>query len=493
MGESSHGPEDGGMTDDTPPPAAVSEPPRPTRPPLERSRDRRVVAGVCGGLGRHLDIDPVVFRVVIAVLCLSGGVGLFIYGLAWLIVPVESTGRNELQRLLSGRVDGQSLGAVLVTVLGTGIFFSYMGSSGHIFPLLLIALLAFAALRYDPAKHPRRRGQLPLPGDPGDVEPGSSSGFQGTIFGVTFSTAPSAPPQQPTVPVPPAAPSWWQRPDPLLKDTAVTDSAVRESAAEGSGDAGDAGWQDPLLKSPLLTDGPQDAAPVSDPGRTTPPPWTPYAPPAQPSGSAPRREPRQRSFLGSAFFFLALITGGGMWWVAAKQHHSVNVLAVLASALLVLGLGLIVCSIWGRGRSLAVWATLLTLGVVAVGASPVQLHTSYQHQVWAPVAAGTLQPSYDLGTGDATLDLSKLATAPGQTVSSDVHLGVGRLRVILPPGVEVRIGAHVGVGSMHFPDDGRSGGLSESRNADLNPGAAATHGLIDLKLNIGAGDLEVTQ
>ena len=128
------------MTDDAAPPEAVPEDggqrPRSTRPPLERSRDRRVVAGVCGGLGRHLDIDPVVFRVVIAVLCFSGGVGLFIYGLAWLIVPVERTRRNELQRLLSGRVDGQSLGAVLVTVLGTGIFFSYMGSSGKMWPLL---------------------------------------------------------------------------------------------------------------------------------------------------------------------------------------------------------------------------------------------------------------------------------------------------------------------------------------------------------------------
>ena len=32
------------------------------RPPLTRSGQHRVVAGVCGGLGRHLDIDPVVFR-----------------------------------------------------------------------------------------------------------------------------------------------------------------------------------------------------------------------------------------------------------------------------------------------------------------------------------------------------------------------------------------------------------------------------------------------
>ena len=464
MGAGPQEPEDGGMTEDTPPPAAVSEPPRSARPPLERSRDRRVVAGVCGGLGRHLDIDPVVFRVVIAVLCLSGGVGLFIYGLAWLIVPVERTKRNELQRLLSGRVDGQSLGAVLVTVLGTGIFFSYMGSSGHIFPLLLIALLAFAALRYDPAKHPRRRSQQPLPGAGVDDEQVGPSGFEGTIFGVSFRSTPSAPPEQPTVPVPPAAPSWWQRSDPLQKDV-PEDATVQDSPAD---------------------------TPPWTPAWTPPPapPLPPFAP-VPPSG--PRREPRQRSMLGSVFFFLALITGGAVWWIGEKQHHDVNVLAVLASALLVLGLGLVVCSRWGRGRSLAVWATLLTLAVAAVGASPVQLHTSYQRLVWAPASAAALQPSYELGTGDATLDLRGLKAGPGLTLSSDVHLGVGRLRVLLPPGVEARLNAHVGVGSLRLPDENDADGVSSTRVTDIDPGAAAAHGTIDLDLNVGAGDLEVTQ
>jgi phage shock protein PspC (stress-responsive transcriptional regulator) len=132
MGASTGGPEDGAMKDDVPHTDARTD----ARSPLERSSEHRVVAGVCGGLGRYLDIDPVVFRVVIAVLSLWGGVGLFIYGMAWLIVPLEGTGHSELRRLLSGRVDGQSLGAVLVTVLGSGIFFTYMGSSDHVFPLL---------------------------------------------------------------------------------------------------------------------------------------------------------------------------------------------------------------------------------------------------------------------------------------------------------------------------------------------------------------------
>ena len=492
------------MTEDAPPPDArpadaAAGRPRSARPPLERSRDRRVVAGVCGGLGRHLDIDPVVFRVVIAVLCLSGGVGLFIYGLAWLIVPVEKTRRNELQRLLSGRVDGQSLGAVLVTVLGTGIFFSYMGSSGHIFPLLLIALLAFAALRYDPEKHPRR--SRTVPGDPADQAEGGSSGFEGTIFGVSFRTTPTAPPEQPTVPVPPPAPSWWQRPDPLLKADPQPEQAPEvpadATAAFAPREAPEAAGAPDAFRAPEAFGAAGTAGEAPAPEDA--PPWTPYEPaaPASPFAppAAPVREPRERSFLGSAFFFLALITGSTVWWIAAKDHRNVNLLTVLAASLLVLGLGLVVCSRWGRGRSLAVWATLLTLAVAAVGASPVRLDTSYQRQTWTPTAAAPLRPSYDLSAGEATLDLTGLIPAPGQTLSTDVHLGVGRLRVVLPPDgtVAVQIRAHVGAGAIQLPDESDGGGVSVTRATELNPDAAPLHGTITLELNVGAGDVEVTQ
>ena len=60
--------------------------------PLLRTRDDRVVAGVAGGLGRWLDIDPVIFRVTFAVLTLFGGVGLVAYLIGYLLIPDEATG-----------------------------------------------------------------------------------------------------------------------------------------------------------------------------------------------------------------------------------------------------------------------------------------------------------------------------------------------------------------------------------------------------------------
>jgi signal transduction histidine kinase len=56
---------------------------------LTRSRTDRVVAGVCGGLGRALGIDPFVVRVAVLVLTLLGGIGALAYVVAWLLLPRE--------------------------------------------------------------------------------------------------------------------------------------------------------------------------------------------------------------------------------------------------------------------------------------------------------------------------------------------------------------------------------------------------------------------
>jgi phage shock protein PspC (stress-responsive transcriptional regulator) len=60
--------------------------------PLLRTHDDRVVAGVAGGLGRWLDIDPVILRVTFAVLTLFGGLGLVGYLIGYLLIPDEATG-----------------------------------------------------------------------------------------------------------------------------------------------------------------------------------------------------------------------------------------------------------------------------------------------------------------------------------------------------------------------------------------------------------------
>ena len=56
---------------------------------LMRSRTDRVLGGVCGGLGRHLGIDPIILRIAALVLLFVGGAGLVAYLAALLLVPSE--------------------------------------------------------------------------------------------------------------------------------------------------------------------------------------------------------------------------------------------------------------------------------------------------------------------------------------------------------------------------------------------------------------------
>jgi phage shock protein C len=56
---------------------------------LERSRDERVVAGVCGGLGRYLGVDPVLLRIGAVLLVFAGGTGIVLYVIGWIVMPEE--------------------------------------------------------------------------------------------------------------------------------------------------------------------------------------------------------------------------------------------------------------------------------------------------------------------------------------------------------------------------------------------------------------------
>jgi phage shock protein PspC (stress-responsive transcriptional regulator) len=62
-------------------------PPGPRR--LTRSREDRVIGGVCGGLGRYFNVDPLFFRIGAIALALVGGAGVLLYLAALLLVPSE--------------------------------------------------------------------------------------------------------------------------------------------------------------------------------------------------------------------------------------------------------------------------------------------------------------------------------------------------------------------------------------------------------------------
>ncbi|MFH0990181.1 MAG: PspC domain-containing protein [bacterium] len=78
---------------------------------LYLSKKDKVIAGVAGGLGEYLDVDPVFIRIIFVVALFAGGFGLLAYIVAWIILPERPNGVNAASAPQSEPQPGQSIPA----------------------------------------------------------------------------------------------------------------------------------------------------------------------------------------------------------------------------------------------------------------------------------------------------------------------------------------------------------------------------------------------
>ncbi|UQA93532.1 PspC domain-containing protein [Streptomyces halobius] len=440
--------------------------PTPPRTTLRRSRRHKVVAGVCGGLGRQWDLDPVIFRIVLAVLAVSGGLGLIVYGFAWLIIPLEGEEESEGRRLLSGRVEGSALSALLFALVGCALFLTTLGK-GSVMSFAIMLSLAVAGSAY--WSRQRRRAE--------------SEGLE-SMDAATAQAVADAPPETKAPPVP-TSPSWWR--EPRSKD--ATAGAGYLWGPEN--DALDITYEFQHGAGATAGPGPHGAGPEDRPWKAAPP----HA--AQP----PRRTSRAGRPIGGWTFLLALLAGTGTaLGVSRYDALAPSLQAGLACALVVFGLGLVVSAWLGRTGGGTVFMVVLT-AVLLAGATalPDNITTNWQHRTWTPSSLAAVRPHYELGSGEGRLDLSRLPLKDGRTVHTSAEVGAGRLQVTLPQGVTVHLSVSLGVGDIQLPGDAPD-------DVDLSAGAqerAITlpayglkkgekpRGSLDLDLRVGAGQVDV--
>ncbi|MFZ3472388.1 PspC domain-containing protein [Streptomyces sp. 4.24] len=454
--------------DDSPPPpgagggvgAAGGPPPAEPPPPrLRRAKRDKVLAGVCGGLGRYFGLDPVIFRIVLGVLAVTGGVGLIFYGFAWLLLPQEGEEDSEAKKLLTGRVEGATLAAVFAALVGCALFLSMLDNGG-LAGFSVLAVLALGGGAYWSQHH---RGTLAPP--PQDKAAGAPAGAEFVWPEATRTghrTAHSPAPPETQAPPAPGGPSWWR--DPLVKDGTT-------------GPSGSTGY----LWGP--------ADPAAD---------DPDDPAAAPAGS--RADPVRRGGIGGRVFVLALLAGAAgaaSVWEGSTLSHALQV--GFACALAVFGLGLAVSSVKGRTGFGTVLLAVVTAGLLAGSAVlPKEIGTDWRDVNWRPASVDAVAPRYEAGTGLATLDLSHLDVPKGATVPVHASIEAGRLRVILPREVTARTEATVKLGDIQMPGDAqeairvRHGGETRRETLPPTPGTEAG-GTIDLHLNAGVGQVEVSR
>jgi phage shock protein PspC (stress-responsive transcriptional regulator) len=419
---------------------------------LARPQTGRYVAGVCAGIGRATNTDPVLWRVLLAVLAVFGGTGLLIYLAAWLIIPAEGESGSPLENVL-GKGDSSTSPITVagLTVLAL-VTFAYIMSDTWRAMLLVACAAVVGALIVN-------RGRIPTSGPA------------------------AAPPPQPTPP--PAAPE----PAPGVPPVPPNDQQPLQQPGyppqqPGYAPAAPPPWQAPPTggyRPPFAPHGPYRS------------PYTAMnPPPPPPARQKPPKPPKERSPLFGATFSVILMAIGVLAIIDLSDLANPAASVYFAVALTIIGIAMLIGTRWGRGRSLIApgLAAALALGI-SVAAQSDGFDESPQPSLVVPRSLNELPTRYSAGFGDTTFDLSTLDFT-GQDRALHIEQGAGELSVVLPPTVDVIIDLELGAGTADLLGRTTDGVGRTNRVEDLGkdgPGG----GKLTLTITSGAGDVEVTR
>jgi len=467
---------------------------------------------VCGGLARATGTDPVLFRVVLAVLALFGGAGLVLYLLAWLLLPSDGDEVSPGEALLGRGRSGTSpaVAVLLAVAILAGLTILANNAALNVLPVAaLVTGIVLLMRRHTDGAPPATAGAAGY-GWPGAAPHVASAAVPAaasasgevtvTLPVASGATAVGAVPPSAMGAVPPGAVG------------AVPSAAATTAAPGGAGAVAPSavGAAHPGAVGPVPP-GPVGAAPApagfGQSGLPTSPYSSPFAPrgPWGPAGTAPLplpppppplpplplppRQRRERSILGRLTLSAVLVVLGAVA-LADVLAAEVPASAYLAAPLAVTGLGLLVGTWVGRSRALVVLGVLLALGlgITASAERAVELGAGREAR-WTPTDAAGIAPEYTLPAGDAELDLRGVDFT-GRDVATAVGVGTGSVRVLLPPAVDVRVTSELGVGDLVLFEERDSGvGLDTVRTDDGEDGPGG--GSLRLRVSVGAGDVEV--
>jgi hypothetical protein len=178
---------------------------------------------------------------------------------------------------------------------------------------------------------------------------------------------------------------------------------------------------------------------------------------------------------------LALLDNAGVLFPDARHY--------LALAVVIIGAGLLVGSVWGRSRILIAVGLVLAflMGIATVGEA-VDAFTD-EVRTFRPTTAEEVSGTYQMDSGTLVVDLTEVDWS-NQATAIEVELGAGRIEIEVPAGVSLIVDARAGVGQVDVV--GRtSEGLGVGRSIRI--AGAQDAGDITLDVRVGAGQITVTQ
>lgn len=345
---------------------------------LRRSSTDRIFGGVCGGLGRYWNVDPVILRVAFGVSLLLGGLGVFAYLAMWMLMPDETAPADaRISESWGLRVFG-SIAAAVAALIGLSLLVSdVFGTGGVVFGALVAGIVVWIVLSQ---RSPER---------PADAPP------TGYAYGGT---------------------------------TDYTATTVME--------------QPPMPPAP----------------------------------------PREHSYLGLIGLCAAVAAMG----IALLVTN--NPTAVLAAALLALGVTLLVGAVLGRARWLLLFAVPLLMVVATV--SQVQRADITAGELnWSPTSE---QRTYSMTAGTLTVDFADWQGQPGPGDLVSVDMGVGEVRIEAPRNWDLVLVTDFGAGGVQVDGkDINSQPVNGLGRLTVPASSGKAEGTLRMEVSIKAGAVTV--
>jgi phage shock protein PspC (stress-responsive transcriptional regulator) len=388
-----------------------------------RPDEGRWAAGVCSGLARRWDLDPLLVRGVFVAMAVVSGIGLGLYALLWLFLP-HPDGRIHAQQVLHGVVTPGFLGAGLLLLLDFPVSNSVWSGGGPLNGFTFIVLCGLGAWWL---VRRGRRGRGP-----------------GPDYGYSYG---------------PQTPTWSGTPSAGSPSPGGQSSGSPSSGTPAYGTPDAAPYGQPPYGQPTYGQGYGYGGGVA----TAPPRAT---------ARAPRRVDTQRPLhaitlatLGAALLAVACVL---LWDRQIGRIPGSAAVVAVAAALGVVGLGIVLSGALGRrAGGLAPIAILLAVAAVNGAIWHDTVHGVGSDVLWTPVAAPA--STYNLDAGRAVLDLTSAALPVGASAATPVQIpvsiGVGELIVVVPKGSATEVDATVGLGNI--TDDVNAPGSAGQGGAGL--------------------------
>ncbi|MCZ3388193.1 MAG: cell wall-active antibiotics response protein [Actinomycetia bacterium] len=234
------------------------------------------------------------------------------------------------------------------------------------------------------------------------------------------------------------------------------------------------------------------AAPFALPGATSQAPTVALPTAQQPPAPKP---PREKSVLGRLTIGVLLLLTETLIALDVVDVINVEAVMVVAVGLAVVATGLLVGTFVGRSRGLIALGVALVPVLTPLAAIPndVRWNTGAGagERAYRVTSQQDLQPTYELGVGQITLDLRKLD--PSEPLQFDASVGIGELRVLLPQGVGVSATADVAVGTINMPGEKPLDGVDVTRTWESTAQTDFSARSLDLTLSTGLGQIDVIE